>query len=244
MKSIKLVLGAFSDSFRIIREAGLRKYYFLPGLIGIILFILMMMAANFLSIGLLKYLEGAFKLNEYHSIISTLLKILVWIATVFIYYLFYKSLLLLILSPIMGYVSEKTDSFLTGQTYDFSMKDNIKFIWRGIEIGFKSFIKQLIGTGVIMMCSFLFPINLSIPLFMFLLQGYFTGFSFIDYTLERYQFTPKESLAFLKKQRFYSVLIGSIFTLLFFIPVIGIFIAPLVTCVAATKVTLELIKKE
>ena len=95
-----------------------------------------------------------------------------------------------------------------------------------------------------MLCSFLFPINLSIPLLMFLLQGYFTGFSFIDYTLERYNFTPEESLKFLKKQRFYSLWIGSIFTILFLIPFIGIFIAPLVTCVAATKVTLELLKEE
>ena len=79
---------------------------------------------------------------------------------------------------------------------------------------------------------------------MFLLQGYFTGFSFIDYTLERYNFTPEESLKFLKKQRFYSLWIGSIFTILFLIPFIGIFIAPLVTCVAATKVTLELLKEE
>lgn len=244
MKSIKLVLGAFSDSFRIIREAGLKKYYFLPGVIGIILFLLLMLLANFLSIGLIDYLEGAFKLNEYHSIISVFLKLLIWIVAVFIYFLVYKSLLLLILSPIMGYVSEKTDSWLTGQSYDFSMKDNMRFIWRGIQIGLKSFMKQLIGTCVIMLASFIFPINLSIPFLIFLLQGYFTGFSFMDYTLERYQFTPKESLNFLKKRRFYSILIGSIFTLLFFIPFLGIFIAPLITCVAATKITLELVKKD
>lgn len=244
MESIKLVLGAFSDSFRIIRGAGLKKYYFLPGVIAIILFLVMMLITNFLSIGLMEYLVEVFKLHEYHSIISILLRILIWVIAVFIYFLVYKSLLLLILSPIMGAVSEKADSWLTGQTYDFSMKDNMRFVWRGIQIGFKSFLKQLVGMCVIMLCSFVFPINLSIPLLIFLLQGYFTGFSFMDYTLERYQFTPRESLNFLKKQRFYSVLIGSIFTLLFFIPVLGIFIAPLITCVAATKITLELIKKE
>ena len=244
MKSIKLVLTAFSESFSLIRIIGLKKYYFIPGILGAFLFILMMIGANFISGGLLNYLENIFNISEYHSIISMILKITIWIVVALIYFLIYKSVLLVILSPFMGYVSEKVDNYLTGKEYDFSFNDNMRFIWRGIQIGVKSFIKQLIGMFIIMLCSFLFPINLSIPLLMFLLQGYFTGFSFIDYTLERYNFTPEESLKFLKKQRFYSLWIGSIFTILFLIPFIGIFIAPLVTCVAATKVTLELLKEE
>lgn len=244
MKSIKLVLTAFSESFSLIRIIGLKKYYFIPGILGAFLFILMMVGANFISGGLLNYLENIFNISEYHSIISIILKIIIWIVVASIYFLVYKSVLLVILSPFMGYISEKVDNYLTGKEYDFSFNDNMRFIWRGIQIGIKSFIKQLIGMFIIMLCSFLFPINLSIPLLMFLLQGYFTGFSFIDYTLERYNFTPEESLKFLKKQRFYSLWIGSIFTILFLIPFIGIFIVPLVTCVAATKVTLELLKEE
>lgn len=244
MKSIKLVLSAFSDAFYLIKIIGLRKYFFIPGILGILLFLLVMLGANFLSTGLISCIENIFNINEYHSIISVILKITIWIIVASIYFLVYKSILLVILSPIMGYVSEKVDNYLTGKEYDFSFKDNMRFIWRGIQIGIKSFIKQLIGMFIIMLCSFLFPINLSIPLLMFLLQGYFTGFSFIDYTLERYNFTPEESLKFLKKQRLYSIWIGSIFTILFFIPFLGIFIAPLVTCVAATKVTLELLKDE
>ena len=244
MKSIKLVLTAFSESFSLIRIIGLKKYYFIPGILGAFLFILMMIGANFISGGLLNYLENIFNISEYHSIISMILKITIWIVVASIYFLIYKSVLLVILSPFMGYVSEKVDNYLTGKEYDFSFNDNMRFIWRGIQIGVKSFIKHLICMFIIMLCSFLFPINLSIPLLMFLLQGYFTGFSFIDYTLERYNFTPEESLKFLKKQRFYSLWIGSIFTILFLIPFIGIFIAPLVTCVAATKVTLELLKEE
>lgn len=244
MKSIKLVLSSFSEALSLIKIIGLRKYFFIPGVLGILLFLIVMLGANFISIGLIKYIENIFNINEYHSIISIILKITIWIIVASIYFLVYKSILLVILSPIMGYVSEKVDNYLTGREYNFSFNDNMKFIWRGIQIGIKSFIKQLIGMFIIMLCSFLFPINLSIPLLMFLLQGYFTGFSFIDYTLERYNFTPEQSLRFLKKQRLYSIWIGSIFTILFFIPFLGIFIAPLITCVASTKITLELLKNE
>lgn len=243
MEAIKLVFNSFLDSFRIVKEAKLRKFYFLPGIISLFLFWCFVYLGNFFSVSLTEYLESFFNLGKYSSIIYVFIKILVWICTVFFYYLVYKSLLLVIISPILGYISERVETHLTGRKFDFTFKDNIRFLWRGVEIGLKSFFKQLLGTVVIMLLGFVFPINLFIPLLIFIVQGYFTGFSFMDYTLERYNLTPDESLKFLKKQRVYSVLCGCIFTILFFIPIVGIFIAPLITCVAMTKITLELLEK-
>lgn len=243
MKAITLVFNSFSDSFKVIKDAGLRKFYFLPGIISMFLFGGFIYLGEYLSLNLASALENFFKLQEYGSILYIFIKILVWICTVFFYYLVYKSLLLVIISPILGYVSERIETHLTGKKFDFTFKDNLRFLIRGIDIGLKSFFKQMVGTCVVMLLGFIFPINLSIPLLIFIIQGYFTGFSFMDYTLERYNLSPKESLDFLKKQRVYAALCGGIFTLLFFIPVVGIFIAPLITCVATTMITLELLKE-
>lgn len=243
MKAITLVFNSFSDSFKVIKDAGLRKFYFLPGIISMFLFGGFIYLGEYLSLNLASALESFFKLQEYGSILYIFIKILVWICTVFFYYLVYKSLLLVIISPILGYVSERVETHLTGKKFDFTFKDNLRFLIRGIDIGLKSFFKQMVGTCVVMLLGFIFPINLSIPLLIFIIQGYFTGFSFMDYTLERYNLSPKESLDFLKKQRVYAALCGGIFTLLFFIPVVGIFIAPLITCVATTMITLELLKE-
>lgn len=243
MKAITLVFNSFSDSFKVIKDAGLRKFYFLPGIISMFLFGGFIYLGEYLSLNLASALENFFKLQEYGSILYIFIKILVWICTVFFYYLVYKSLLLVIISPILGYVSERVETHLTGKKFDFTFKDNLRFLIRGIDIGLKSFFKQMVGTCVVMLLGFIFPINLSIPLLIFIIQGYFTGFSFMDYTLERYNLSPKESLNFLKKQRVYAALCGGIFTLLFFIPVVGIFIAPLITCVATTVITLELLKE-
>lgn len=243
MKAITLVFNSFSDSFKVIKDAGLRKFYFLPGIISMFLFGSFIYLGEYLSLNLASALENFFKLQEYGSILYIFIKILVWICTVFFYYLVYKSLLLVIISPILGYVSERVETHLTGKKFDFTFKDNLRFLIRGIDIGLKSFFKQMVGTCVVMLLGFIFPINLSIPLLIFIIQGYFTGFSFMDYTLERYNLSPKESLNFLKKQRVYAALCGGIFTLLFFIPVVGIFIAPLITCVATTMITLELLKE-
>ncbi|MBU3841434.1 MAG: EI24 domain-containing protein [Candidatus Fusobacterium pullicola] len=243
MKAITLVFNSFSDSFKVIKDAGLKKFYFLPGIISMFLFGGFIYLGEYLSLNLASALENFFKLQEYGSILYIFIKILVWICTVFFYYLVYKSLLLVIISPILGYVSERVETHLTGKKFDFTFKDNLRFLIRGIDIGLKSFFKQMVGTCVVMLLGFIFPINLSIPLLIFIIQGYFTGFSFMDYTLERYNLSPKESLDFLKKQRVYAALCGGIFTLLFFIPVVGIFIAPLITCVATTMITLELLKE-
>lgn len=243
MKVITLVFNSFSDSFKVIKDAGLRKFYFLPGIISMFLFGGFIYLGEYLSLNLASALENFFKLQEYGSILYIFIKILVWICTVFFYYLVYKSLLLVIISPILGYVSERVETHLTGKKFDFTFKDNLRFLIRGVDIGLKSFFKQMVGTCVVMLLGFIFPINLSIPLLIFIIQGYFTGFSFMDYTLERYNLSPKESLDFLKKQRVYAALCGGIFTLLFFIPVVGIFIAPLITCVATTMITLELLKE-
>lgn len=243
MKAITLVFNSFLDSFKVIKDASLRKFYFLPGIISIFLFGGFIYLGEYLSLNLASALENFFKLQEYGSILYIFIKILVWICTIFFYYLVYKSLLLVIISPILGYVSERVETHLTGKKFDFTFKDNLRFLVRGIDIGLKSFFKQMIGTCVVMLLGFIFPINLSIPLLIFIIQGYFTGFSFMDYTLERYNLSPKESLDFLKKQRVYAALCGGIFTLLFFIPVVGIFIAPLITCVATTMITLELLKE-
>lgn len=243
MKAITLVFNSFLNSFKVIKDAGLRKFYFLPGIISIFLFGGFIYLGEYLSLNLASALENFFKLQEYGSILYIFIKILVWICTVFFYYLVYKSLLLVIISPILGYVSERVETHLTGKKFDFTFTDNLRFLIRGIDIGLKSFFKQMVGTCVVMLLGFIFPINLSIPLLIFIIQGYFTGFSFMDYTLERYNLSPKESLDFLKKQRVYAALCGGIFTLLFFIPVVGIFIAPLITCVATTMITLELLKE-
>ncbi len=244
MRAFTLVFNAFFNSFEIIRRAKLKKFYFIPGFISIGLFLIFIWLSNLLSLNISTSLENIFKLQHYHSFIFIFIRILIWICSVFLYYLVYKSILIIVLSPILSYMSEKVENYLTGVTFNFTMRDNFNFILRGINIGIKSFFKQILGTILILLLSFIFPINLIIPILIFLIQSYFTGFSFMDYTLERHDLTPEESLNFLKKYRVEATLCGGIFTFLFFIPILGIFLAPITTCIATTSITLELLKKE
>ena len=77
MKTINLVFNSFLDAFKIVREAGLKKFYFLPGIISLILFGIFVYLGDYLSLSIATAFENFFKLGEYSSIIYVLIKILI-----------------------------------------------------------------------------------------------------------------------------------------------------------------------
>ena len=255
MNSIKTVINAFLEAPTIIKNAKLRKYYILPGIIGMILFVMIIFLANKFSNVLIAQLLKWFKiggqsygdssLSWLKEVFYWLIKVIMWVSIIIVYFFIYKTILLVLISPILSYVSEKVDNKLTNRSFSFSIKENMSFITRGAHIGLICFIKQMIATGVIFILGiFIPPFSIIGPICIFIVQGYFTGFAFMDYTLERYKFSTKESMRFLKKKRIYSLLSGSIFTVLLLIPVLGIFVAPLITCVAVTRITLALMRND
>ncbi len=76
-----------------------------------------------------------------------------------------------------------------------------------------------------------------------IIQSYYSGFSLIDYTLERKRYTVGESIAFAKRNRSRVTGVGMGFILIMFVPVIGWFAAPGFGVVAATLSSLEIIEE-
>lgn len=256
MDKILFTINCFTEAPSIIKNAKLRKYYFLPGAIGIVLLILSIFIAfkvyDLTTINFFTRINNLdFSNLPLGDVINSIVKLLIssskfilGIVILLIYFFTFKTILIALLSPILSYLSEKIDSNLTNKDFNFSLKDNGRFMLRGIKIGIICLVKQLLGTLLLLILSFIPVIGLITPFLLFLLQGYFTGFAFMDYTLERYKFSTNESMKFIRKKRIYSIICGSIFTLLFFIPILGIFIAPLITCAAVTKLTISLINED
>ena len=63
MKTINLVFNSFLDAFKIVREAGLKKFYFLPGIISLILFGIFVYLGDYLSLSIATAFENFFKLG-------------------------------------------------------------------------------------------------------------------------------------------------------------------------------------
>jgi CysZ protein len=241
LQNITFAFNNYFKAFNFIKTNNLKKYYIIPGLINFILMIGFYFFSRYLSESVLN-LFNKFLGGGANSIIQLVLQFIVYLLIFGIYYLIYKTLILIILSPFLSYISERVETTITKKEFNFSLKENFYFIKRGIVVTLKSFLRELFFTGIILILFFIPLINIIVPILLFIVQSYYIGFSFIDYTLERHDYNTGTNI--IRKNPLFFLINGGFFTLFLFIPIVGIFIAPLVTVVATTTGTLKLIEDE
>ena len=180
---------------------------------------------------------------------------------------FTKYIVMIILSPLLAYLSEKVEEILTGNEYKFNLKQLLKDVRRGIGIAIRMLFAEFVIIYFIWHpISFVLGLNenffgvnddnylvRTVDIF---IGFYFYGFGYIDYINERLRLSVKQSWQFMKKHAGLAVAIGSVFSLLFYIPSlidannkwidtaldnIGVVIAPVWAIVAATLAMHELI---
>ena len=241
LKEIKFAFNNYFSAFKFIDQNKLKKFYFIPGIINIILMISFYFFSRFIGSTLVE-LSSNLLGGNLNSFIQFILEFIIYLTIFAIYYLIYKTLILIILSPFLSYISERTESIITGKEFNFNLKENLYFIKRGIVVTLKSFLREFVMTCIILLLFFIPLVNTIIPVLLFIVQSYYIGFSFIDYTLERHDF--ERGTIIIRKNYLFFLINGGLFTILLFIPLVGIFIAPLVTVVATTTGTLKLIENE
>lgn len=158
-----------------------------------------------------------------------------------------KYAVLILMSPIMALLSEKTEEILTGNEYPFDFGQFMKDIWRGVLIAIRNlFMEVLIIIGVMgttAVFSWIFPPLMIIvgplsTLFLFFIGAYFYGFSTMDYTNERRRLNVKQSVQFIRHHKGIATGNGTVFSLLLIVPILGTYIgpifAPIICSVGAT----------
>ena len=240
LKEINFTFNNYMKAFGFIGRNNLKKFYLIPGIINIVLITLFYFLSRFIGGALVEF-AGKLLGGDLNSFIQFILKFIIYLTIFAVYYLIYKTLILIVLSPFLSYISERTESILTGKEFNFSFKENLYFIKRGIVVTVKSFLREFIMTCIILLLFFIPLVNTAIPVLLFMVQSYYIGFSFIDYTLERHDFQTGTDV--IRKNPVFFLINGGLFTILLFIPLVGIFIAPLATVVATTTGTLELIEE-
>ena len=243
MKSIILTIQSLVEAFDVIKEAKLKKYYLLPGILNMFAIYFLYQISKVLSGKLYSSLEVLFKVDTYENIAFLAIKFLVLFVSFLLYFFIYKTILLIILSPFLSFISEKVETHVTKKEFKFSFKENLHFIWRGIVVSLNSLVKEGVLTIIFLTLSIFTPLNLFTPFLIFIVQCYFIGFSFMDYALERHGFTHKEGTLFLRKNALFSIINGTIFVGILVIPIIGIFIAPLVSAVSINLGMIKLLDK-
>jgi CysZ protein len=144
----------------------------------------------------------------------------------------------------MAILSERTNHILTNTSTPFSLNQLIQDSIRGAIISLRNLILELGLT--LMIWGFILILMLFLPYLIFILAplasvlvffigSYYYGFAVLDYVNERNQLNVKDSIRDIRSQRSLSIGIGSIFSILFMIPFVGVAVST-VTCTIAASI--------
>lgn len=135
---------------------------------------------------------------------------------------FTKYLMVALLSPLLTYLSQKTEKILTKNNYQytfFQLKNDIK---RAIRLVFRNLIWYYLWFLFIYALSLLFFENpTSNPLFYitYLVLSYYYGFGFIDYVNERKKLNVRDSILFIRQHAGLAIGIGTVYSCMILLPV-------------------------
>ncbi len=138
-----------------------------------------------------------------------------------------KYLMLILLSPVLALLSEKTEELITGRKFPFSATQLMYEMWRGILITVRNMVYEFfwVIAGLIL-CLFFPPATLIITPALLLVNSYFMGFSMTDYCYERRKFGIRKSVAETRRNLWSVTGTGLGYNLLYSIPYAGAIVAP------------------
>ena len=162
------------------------------------------------------------------------LHVVLFVVTWYLFYRFQKYLVLILLSPVLAYASEKTEEALTGKKYPFNLFQFLKDTFRGIMIAIRNLVLETLCSGLLLLIA-LVPIFAPFTLILGLLVGwYFLGYSMVDYHNERQQLSIRSGNQLIRKRKGLVIANGMVFEFIFVIPLLGFIVAPILSAMAAT----------
>jgi CysZ protein len=242
-QQLKTGFAAYPKAIRLIWANRLVKYLLIPVLLNIILVV----ALIYSGIGVGDWINGIIErsvenMNGWIQAAMVGIKIVLPIVFFALFIFIGGTIVNILMSPIYTLLSEKAETILTGKEFPFDFKQTLKDIWRAIRIAVRNTIKQL---SLIILCL---PLNL-IPVvgsvislvLIFIINAYYFGCGFMDYTYERWRLSPKESRKEVHKIKYITFANGAVYSLPLYL-FCGTFIAAFiggVSAVAATITQLE-----
>lgn len=252
-KQMGLALNSYGRAWDFIMKSGLWKFFFVTLVVSVLLWVggyfIIDWSSDIASEWVINTLSGWFDLdgNGWFAsgltwVLGFLVKILLWI----VFLAVFKSIMLMVISPLLAYISERVDEIITGNKYPFDGDQLMRDVVRGILISLRNMFLELGFAIIFFIISFVPVIGWIISLVgMFAVSSYFYGFAMMDYTNERRKLKIADSIAFIRAHKGIAIGNGMIFSLFFLVPFIGKFVAPVIaplwSVVAATLAIHEMI---
>lgn len=152
----------------------------------------------------------------------------------------YIFVVLTLLSPFNTSLGEKLDSQLTGKAFNTSIIRFINDFIRMIFVVMLVIFLELAFIVIYWMISWMFGLDAIDGFVYHIIAAFFFGFSFYDFALERYEQGVFSSLYYAFANPLSMIITGSIFLLIYNIPIVGIPLAPVLAVMISTVVYLYL----
>jgi CysZ protein len=228
-------MGAYSRAHTVIFKYNLSKYLIIPGIVCIAYSAIFLAVAG--GTGAFVAVDAA-DLPSYLSWLGDaanwVARALYWIVLIFLFYITFRYVIQVILSPYLSKLSEVVEARVTGQQPPkLGWNEYFQDMIRAFKLAIRNVIRELFY------CLILSFVPVVGTLACFFVSSYYMGFGFIDYTLERHRIKSKDSAVFCRKHRGLTVGIGTIANLGMLVPVIGWLIIPTYATVASTLETIK-----
>jgi CysZ protein len=215
-------------------KAGNFLLFFIPGVVASIFF-LSIYSLTSSAASLFDFLEHIPLIGGYLSggVNKTFGLLMFLLLQIYIFFV------LTVLSPFNTVLSEKLDAKLTGKEYVFDFGQVMLDLLRMIFVVFLAIFLEYFTMLVYWIISWILHLGFLDTIAYILISGFYFGFSFYDYSLERHKQGVFTSLGFAFKNMGTVTLTGLCFLLLFYFPYIGVIVAPVIATMIATVVYLK-----
>ncbi len=245
-QQFKLGLTSYLKALRLIWANHLVRYLLIPAILNIIVVV----AFIFSGVGIGDWINGSIErsvenMNGWIHAGMVAIKIILPIIFFALFIFIGGTIVNILMSPIYTLLSEKTETILTGKEFPFDMKQTFRDVWRAIRIAIRNTAKQLILIALCLLLNFIPVVGSVVSIILiFIINAYYFGYGFMDYTYERWRLSPKDSRKETHKIKFVTFAIGAVYSLPLYL-ICGSFIAAFiggVSTVAATISQLTLAK--
>jgi len=255
IKDFSFGLRTYTEAIQYIFKKRLAWFFLFPILLNIILFWVGWEYIGDLSQQSQTYLKEWLDLENADFWGSAFLKAtiggFIWIVFKILFFLIFAYfggyIIIILMSPVFSYLSERTEKLKTGNDYPFEIKQFLKDIIRGVFIAVRNLIIELVLTVLMFILSFIPIIGWAAAIFLFFISAYFYGFSFLDYAIERKKMSIKQSVQFMRENKGIVIANGFVFSLCLIIPFCGVSFssfAAIISVVAGTLAVNEIWDKD